>query len=181
MKIVAFGASSSKNSINKALATYAASLFEKANTTILDLNDFEMPVFSVDKEINDGIPEKAIKFYHILQNSDLIIISLTEHNGSYTTAFKNIFDWVSRHHSSFFENKKLFLLSTSTGQRGGKSVMDAALVRFPFHGAEILENFSLPKFYENFDSESGILDGDLQKLFLNKVNNIKQKYGMANR
>jgi NAD(P)H-dependent FMN reductase len=39
MKIIAFGASPSKNSINKKLATYAH-LFENAKE-VLDLNDFK--------------------------------------------------------------------------------------------------------------------------------------------
>jgi NAD(P)H-dependent FMN reductase len=40
MKIIAFGASPSKNSINKKLATYAAHLFEN-EVEVLDLNDFK--------------------------------------------------------------------------------------------------------------------------------------------
>lgn len=47
MKIIAFGASPSKNSINKKLATYAATLFENAEVEVLDLNDFQMPIFTV--------------------------------------------------------------------------------------------------------------------------------------
>ena len=50
MKIIAFGASPSKNSINKKLATYAATLFENAEVEVLDLNDFQMPIFTVDIE-----------------------------------------------------------------------------------------------------------------------------------
>ena len=49
-KIIAFGASSSKQSINKQLATYAANQFENTSIEILDLNDYEMPIFSIDKE-----------------------------------------------------------------------------------------------------------------------------------
>ena len=51
-QIVAFGASSSKKSINKDLASYAASVIEDANVLILDLNDFEMPIYSIDYEID---------------------------------------------------------------------------------------------------------------------------------
>jgi NAD(P)H-dependent FMN reductase len=44
-EISLFGASSSKDSINKQLAAYAAGLFENASVEILDLNDYEMPIF----------------------------------------------------------------------------------------------------------------------------------------
>ena len=54
-KIIAFGASSSETSINKQLVTYAANQFENTTVEILDLNDYEMPIFSIDKEKN-GIP-----------------------------------------------------------------------------------------------------------------------------
>ena len=40
-KIVAFGASSSKKSINKQFASYAASLISDADSIIIDLNDFD--------------------------------------------------------------------------------------------------------------------------------------------
>lgn len=165
MKITVFGASTSKNSINKQFAIFAANQFNNSEIEILDLNDFTVPLYSVDFETENGVPDNAIRFYNKLQSNDLIIISLAEHNGTYTAAFKNLFDWVSRHQSKMFENKKLILLSTSPGQRGGMNVLEAALKRFPFHGADIIFNFSLPKFYENFDAEKGIIDKELNDNF----------------
>jgi len=55
MKIIAFAASNSSNSINKKLATYAASLFQGETIEILDLNDYEMPLFSSDRVAKNGI------------------------------------------------------------------------------------------------------------------------------
>ena len=60
-KIVVFGASSSKKSINKQFSIYASTQFNNTEIIILDLNDFEMPIFSEDKELNFGIPEKSNK------------------------------------------------------------------------------------------------------------------------
>ena len=54
MKIIAFGASSSFNSINKALATYTANLVEGAEVEVLDLNDFSVPLFSEDTGERSG-------------------------------------------------------------------------------------------------------------------------------
>ena len=89
-KIVAFGASSSKKSINKQFASYAASLISDADSIIIDLNDFEMPIYSIDYENDKGIPEKAFKFKEIIKSADGIIISFAEHNSVYTAAFKNL-------------------------------------------------------------------------------------------
>ena len=58
-KIIAFGASSSKASINKQLATYVANEFADVAVEILDLNAYEMPIFSVDKQQENGIPKLA--------------------------------------------------------------------------------------------------------------------------
>ena len=72
-KIIAFGASSSKNSINKQLATFAANQFQNASVEILDLNDYEMPVFSVDKQAENGIHPLAHDFYAKIGSSVLDI------------------------------------------------------------------------------------------------------------
>jgi NAD(P)H-dependent FMN reductase len=41
MKIIAFGANPSRNSINKKIATYAAGLFENGVVEVLDLNAYK--------------------------------------------------------------------------------------------------------------------------------------------
>jgi NAD(P)H-dependent FMN reductase len=63
MKITTFGESSRKNSINKTLAHYTAQQFENATIEFLDLNDYSLPLFSVDLENETGIPQNAKDFY----------------------------------------------------------------------------------------------------------------------
>jgi chromate reductase len=172
-KIIAFAASTSKNSINKQLATYAANLFENAEVEVLDLNDYEMPLFSVDREKENGIHTLAQDFYAKMGSADLIVLSLAEHNGSYAAAFKNIFDWTSRINAKTFQQKPLLLLATSPGARGGSTVLDIAAKRFPFQGAEVKGTFSLPTFYENFDVVNGIINPELKNELLEIVNSIE--------
>lgn len=172
-KIVAFGASTSRNSINRDFARFAALSFSNCEAEIIDLNDFPVPLFSVDLERETGIPEKAKEFCHKLREADLVIISLAEHNGSYTAAFKNLFDWMSRYRSNFFEAKNIFLLSTSPGSRAGLNVMEAALKRFPRHGAVIAGHFSLPEFSRNFRNGAGITDSMLSSDFEKVLMQVK--------
>ena len=172
-KIIAFGASSSKNSINKQLATYAANQFENVSIEILDLNDYEMPIFSVDKEKENGIHPLAQEFYAKLGTADLILISFAEHNGNYSTAFKNILDWTSRINSKTFQEKQMLLLATSPGARGGSSVLDIATKRFPFQGGIVKGSFSLPSFYENFDVVNGIINPEYKNQLLNIIKSIE--------
>ncbi len=170
MKILAFGASPSKNSINRKLAKFVAGLFKDAEVKILDLNDFEMPIFSVDRE--HPIRKEATDFAALIDNTDLIVMSLAENNGNYSAAFKNIYDWVSRIPGrKVFNGKKVLLLSTSPGGRGGSSVMEIALKRFPFDGAEIVGSMSLPSFNQNFDEAKGITNPE----YLAKVQELVAK------
>jgi chromate reductase len=172
-KIIAFGASSSKTSINKQFATYTANQFENSEVEVLDLNDFEMPVFSTDKEKENGIPQLAQDFYTKLGSADLIIVSFAEHNGAYSSAFKNIFDWTSRINMKIFQEKPMLLLSTSPGPRGGSSVLEIAKNRFPFQGGVVKGSLSLPSFFENFDVSNGIINPDLKNQLLGIVNSIE--------
>ena len=153
MKLLAFAASSSSKSINKDLATYAASLVQDADVEILDINDYEMPLFSQDKEELLGQPEQAKAFYAKLGQADAIIISFAEHNGSYTAAYKNLFDWTSRIDMKLFQNKPMVLLATSPGPGGAATVLAAATGSAPYFAADVKASLSVPSFFDKFDSE----------------------------
>lgn len=163
MKILAFGASTSSGSINRQLAHHAAGLVEGAEVTRLDLRDFELPIYSEDLQEAEGIPADAVRFYGLIKSHDAVVVSLAEHNGSYTAAFKNLYDWTSRHEVEVWAGKPMILLSTSPGGRGGASVMAAAVEKFPRMGADLRGSFSLPSFHENFDGEKGVTDEDLAR------------------
>uniref|UniRef100_UPI002FDE5301 NADPH-dependent FMN reductase n=1 Tax=Epilithonimonas sp. TaxID=2894511 RepID=UPI002FDE5301 len=110
--------------------------------------------------------------------SDLLIISLAEHNSTYTTAFKNVFDWISRiKDRKHFGEKPVFLLATAPGPGGGKNVMVAFEARAPFSGANILQSFVLPKFKETFDIEKGIVDEEKNAEFQEKLSAVKNFFG----
>ncbi|MEH0155893.1 NAD(P)H-dependent oxidoreductase [Limibacter armeniacum] len=167
-KIVAFAGSNSSKSINRELVKYTLSYFSEFDINLLDLNDFEMPIYSMDREQQHGIPEKANLFRKQMEEANAIICSMAEHNRSYTVAFKNIFDWSSRVDLDIFKNKPMLLMSTSPGGFGGGNVMNAAKAFFPKCGAEVIETFSLPSFYKTF-SEGEILDPDLKEELIQKI------------
>jgi NAD(P)H-dependent FMN reductase len=157
MKIITFAGSNSKNSINKKLATYVAHLFENATVQVLDLNDYALPVFGVDLEAEIGQPNLAKDFLDQLAMADVVVLSLAENNGTYSTAFKNIFDWASRQYKDVFQQKPMLLMATSPGGRGGASVLELAKENLPRYGANIKATFSLPSFNENFDVAQGVI------------------------
>lgn len=170
MKIIAFGASNSRQSINQTFASWAAHQLN-GEVHLLDLNDFEMPLYSIDREKENGIPEEANELLDIIGSADALVISMAEHNGSYTVAFKNILDWCSRSEAAVFQDKPVFLLATSPGAMGGRFVLETALTRLPRHAAKVLAHFSLPKFGENF--ENGIKDEELNAQFQTALQTFK--------
>jgi NAD(P)H-dependent FMN reductase len=160
-KVTCFAASSSRSSINKQFVTYAAGLVEGAEVEILDLNDFELPLFSIDREAELGQPKLAQEFLDKIHRSDALIISFAEHNGSYSAAYKNLYDWISRIEAKVYKDKRMVLLATSPGGRGARSVLDLALAQIPRFGGDIRGSVSMPAFYDSFDSESAVVKNSL--------------------
>jgi len=161
-KILVFGASSSSASINKMLVTHAANvlkdeLISDADITVLDLNDFEMPIFSVDRENANGIPEQAQTFFKAIGDADALLISYAEHNGSYSSAFKNIFDWCSRINAEVFQSKPMVIMSASPGPYGAANVLKTATDSAGFFAADIRGSLSIPNFFDTFDADKGQL------------------------
>jgi len=161
MKVLAFGASTSTKSINRQFANHAAAQILEAEVTDLDLSDFNLPIYSSDEEETNGIPADAHRFLEQIRSHDAIIVSLAEHNGSYTAAFKNLYDWASRAEYKVWADKPMLLLSASPGPRGAATVMEAAKTTFPRMGAEVRASFSLPSFNENFSESRGITEESL--------------------
>lgn len=161
MKVLAFGASTSSKSINRQLAHYAAAQIPGAAVTTLDLRDFHLPIYSADEEETHGVPADAARFVKLIHSHDAVVVSLAEHNGSYTAAFKNLYDWASRAEGKVWANKPMLLLATSPGGRGGASVLETAAAKFPRMGADLRASFSLPSFYDNFSPETGITNPEL--------------------
>lgn len=155
MKIVAYGASTSSTSINKALATYTAGLIDDADVKILDINDYDVPMFSEDLEKEISQAEGAKEFLNDLADADAFVISYAEHNGHYPAAYKNLFDWATRIDRELFNNTPAVYLAASPGPGGAKSVLSAAEASASFYGANVKASVSVASFYDKFDVEAG--------------------------
>lgn len=164
MRIVAFAASNSSRSINKQLIRYAAALLNDGligdvNVELLDIHDYEMPIYSADRQ-DAGIPEPAHRFLSKIAAADALIISFAEHNGYYTAAYKNLYDWVSRIDRKVYQEKPMVMFSTSPGGRGGAGALQHAMAGAERQGADVRAGLSVPNFNDNFDLDSGRLTND---------------------
>ncbi len=161
--ILAFAGSNSSTSINFKLVKHTLTLVGGHTVRLLDMAHYPYPMYSIDYEKKNGFSNGLIELRDDIQNADGLIISVSEHNGSLSSYFKNTLDWLSRLDIKFMDGTKVLLMSTSPGERGGKGSLEVVENLLPRFGAEIISTFSLPAFQENFDSEKGVLDTALSK------------------
>ena len=129
MKILVFAGSTRQQSFNRRLAAVAAEAahIEGAQATLLELADFDIPMYHADLEAR-GTPADVIRLKEIMDAHPAWIIVTPEYNGSYTGLLKNTLDWASSPvagHPVFadgsrpFAGKVVGMLSASNGALGG--------------------------------------------------------------
>lgn len=152
-KILAFSGSMSNDSINHQLVKCASSLIENANVEVIRLSDFEVPLYSKEREAQSGIPELIQQLREKFDSVDGFILSTPEYNSSVPAGLKNTLDWISRMEGKIFQDKPVLLMSATPGGRGGQSVLGHLSAIIPFWGAKLIGPFSLPVFKDNLQDE----------------------------
>ncbi len=153
-KILAFAGSNSSTSINHQFISHIANRINGHEIKIIKLLDYDIPMFSVDKQNNNGFPVDIQVLKNLVDEHDALMISVNEHNGMVSAFFKNILDWLSRLDRNFLANKKILLVSTSPGARGGASSLEYTKGILPRFGGKIIDSFSFPSFKDNFENDT---------------------------
>jgi chromate reductase, NAD(P)H dehydrogenase (quinone) len=172
MKLLALAGSIRKDSLNKKLLAIAGDVAGKkgATVTVVDLADFEMPLYSGDIEEKQGIPAAANKLKELFNNVDGVIISAPEYNYSVSGVLKNAFDWMSRIRPQPFKQKHILLMSASPSVVGGNRGLWALRIPLEGLGAFVYpEMFSLAVAHEAFDTTGGLKDSNLFNLLQSNV------------
>lgn len=155
-RILAFSGSSSSRSINRQLVTWAAGRLD-TEVTLVDIRDFPLPIYGIDIEEADGIPQNASTFRGLIYAHDGIIIACPEHNGAMPAIFKNLIDWMSRMPGKIFDDRPVLLLSTSPGKGGGATNLNNLATLVPWWGGNVVATISIGSFNNAFDREAGAL------------------------
>jgi len=161
-KILAFTGSNHSKSINQQLVSYTASLIPELEIEVLDISQWNIPIYSIDMD-PDQTPMEITQLIELIKNHDGFIISSPEHNGSTPAFFKNIIDWLSRRSKNVFENKPMLLMSASPGKSGGVKNRQLLEHLLPYLGVNIVATFSLPSFYQNMQ-DGKIIEGLFEEL-----------------
>lgn len=174
MRILAFAASNSRNSINQVLLKYAVtrlkeSIIPDCQVQLLNLNDYEMPIYSIDREQDSGVPDLAQDFFGRIGNADTLLISFAEHNGFVTAAWKNIFDWMSRINMKLWQGKPMIILSATPGPRAGAGVLSSQEMLAPHFGGDLRGKLGVGVWHEAWNPNTQSLTRTQDKETLDAI------------
>jgi chromate reductase len=166
VKILAFSGSGRKNSVNKKVVAVAAQGAREAGAevTIVNLEDFDMPIFNEDIEAEQGMPVDAQAFKELLMSHDGFLISSPEYNSSYSSLFKNVIDWASRkigdeEPMAAYRGKVAGIMAASPGGLGGLRVLVTLRMLMENLGTMVLPNQkAVGGAFGMFDSDGNITD-----------------------
>lgn len=173
-KILAFAGSNSSTSINHKLVSHTAKLMVGHDVRLLNMLNYPFPMYSEDLEREQGFSNSLIEFKNDIQGVNGLIISVNEHNGGLSAYFKNVLDWLSRLERKFLADKKVLLMASSPGKRGGIGALEYASTVLPRFGADEIITFSLPSFHENFDMTEGIVNVELREKHAIAVGKLRE-------
>lgn len=182
-KVLSFAGSTRLDSFNKKLAIEATKIAKEmgADATFIDLKDLSIPFYDEDLEKNLGMPEGVKKLRQLMIQSDYIIISSPNYNGSFTAVLKNALDWASRGEDGkssrdAFKGKKFMIISSSPGQKGGVNGLRHLREVITNIGGEVMpEEFGVPNANISFNNEGQIQVPELKKQLTNNVFKLLKK------
>ncbi len=128
-QLLIFAGSTRQQSFNRKLAHATAAIARDAGATVtlLELSDFDIPLYNADLEAR-GTPPDVVRLKQLLWDHPAWVICSPEYNGSYTALLKNTIDWASspvngdpvwQDGTRSFRGKVVGMLSASNGALGG--------------------------------------------------------------
>lgn len=170
-KLLVFAGSARTASYNKLLARVAAGAGRAAgaDTTCIDLRDFELPLYDGDLEERAGIPPAGRELRRLFREHQALVIASPEYNHSFSPLLKNAIDWVSRRtddedYRTFFAGKTVALLAASPGSSGGARGLPHLRQVLSHLGAQVLdEQVTVPRHFEAFTEQGTLRDAALQQ------------------
>lgn len=120
-RILAFAGSARRASLNRKFLAVAVQAAREAGgeVTLLDLNEYALPLYHGDLEEADGLPASAAKLIAMMAGHDALLVASPEYNTTLTPLLKNTIDWCTRGDGNPFGGKVAAVISASPGASGG--------------------------------------------------------------
>ncbi len=169
VKILAFAGSNRQSSVNKQLLSSAIHEAENqgAKVTRINLEDFDLPIYSSEIEAESGLPEATTELSKLVLTHNALLIASPEYNGFMPPLLINLLTWVSRAPGGVpavtFSGKPVAIMAASPGGLGGVRVIPRLRDYLTELGCLVLPGFViLPQAHTAFD-EAGTLQNELAR------------------
>lgn len=165
-RVLAFSGSARRESLNRKLLAVAVDAVRKAGAevTLIDLNDYVLPLYHGDLEDAEGLPENAKKLIELITQHAGLLIASPEYNSMFTPLLKNTLDWCTRDEENPFIGKVAAVVSASPGQFGGVRSFQHMRHLLLHLGCHIVPaQCTLPKADAAFDEAGKLKDPRSQK------------------
>lgn len=166
VRMLAFAGSLRTGSFNKLLVRVAAKGAQAAGaeTTVVDLRDYPLPVFDEDLEAKDGLHPNARKLKDLFLAHHGLLIASPEYNSSMSAALKNAIDWISRPAAGeaplqCFADKVAGIMAASPGALGGlRGLVSLRLLLGNIKVLVIPDQIAIVKAHEAFNPDGSLKD-----------------------
>lgn len=168
-QILAFSGSARRESLNKKLLAVAVQAAREAGgeVTLIDLNDYPLPLYHGDFEDAEGLPANAAKLVGLIARHQALLIASPEYNSLITPLLKNTIDWCTRAEPNPLAGKVAAIVSASPGAYGGVRSAQVARQLLLHLGCHVIPaQCSLPHADEAFGGDGRLKDPRTQKAAL---------------
>lgn len=165
-RILAFSGSARRESLNRKLLAVTVAAVREAGgeVTLLDLNDYVLPLYHGDLEDTEGLPANAAKLIELIGSHHALLIASPEYNSMITPLLKNTLDWCTRGEDNPFTDKVAAVVSASPGAFGGVRSLKLAQQLLLHLGCHVVPGqTSLPHADKAFDASGILTDVRTQK------------------
>ena len=166
VRVLAFSGSARKESWNRKLLAVAVEKLRAkgAQVNLVDLNQFEMPIFHGDLEEQTGMPPNATRLVELIRHHDALLIASPEYNSFPTPLLKNTIDWCTRADDDPFPGRVVAVISASPGNFGGISSLRHVRHLMLHLGCHVVPKFAvLPRAADAFDVNGGLKEARAAK------------------
>lgn len=168
-KFLAFSGSTRKDSVNQKTAEALANCVKSAGeeVEVINLIDFEMPIYQGDLEAESGLPQGCLELKTKLQAADAYIIASPEYNGYMPPVLINAIDWCTRSNDASlnldcFNGKPIFIAAASPGPGGGGRVAVHLKTMLSGIGAYVSpQPFTVPSAFSAFNDAGEFADDNM--------------------
>jgi NAD(P)H-dependent FMN reductase len=172
-RVLVIPGSARAQALSKRVAAAALAAIERAAGagTLVDLAQFEMPLYQAELEARAGIPEAARRLQGLIAGHDALLIASPEYNGSMPPLLVNTLDWCSRTDPQnpsasglgIFADKPAALAGSSPGALGGLRALIHLRDLLGYLGMIVIaQQIAVPRAHQAFGANGGLVDEALR-------------------